>query len=302
MEKPYILHMLTTAKNLSPFDVNMAMDAGWVSAVPYINVELGEIQGLVQDAIFSRSAKNLKRTAIFIGGRDTKLAMDMLKMAKKSMVPPFEVSVFADPSGAFTTAAGMMAAVERELMTKFNTTLAGKNMLALGGTGPVGQAAAVIAAKAGAHVRIIGRQLEKAQQAAGLCSNEFGEGKINITAGADIEKGHFIKTADIVVATGAAGIELLNAELVASAPRLKVAADVNAVPPAGIAGVDAFHNGVIIAGSKSGAVGIGALAIGNIKYQAQNRLLKQMIETDKPIYLHFEHAFEVARAYVKSTS
>lgn len=302
MEKPYILHMLTTAKNLSPFDVNMAMDAGWVSAVPYINVELGEIQGLVQDAIFSRSAKNLKRTAIFIGGRDTKLAMDMLKIAKKSMVPPFEVSVFADPSGAFTTAAGMMAAVERELMAKFNTTLAGKTMLALGGTGPVGQAAAVIAAKAGANVRIIGRQLEKAQQVAEMCNSEFGDGKINITAGADIEKGQYIKTADIVVATGAAGIELLSAELVASAPTLKVAADVNAVPPAGIAGVDAFQNGTAIAGSNSGAVGIGALAIGNIKYQAQNRLLKQMIETDKPVYLHFEHAFEVARAYIKSAS
>jgi methylene-tetrahydromethanopterin dehydrogenase len=302
MEKPYILHMLTTAKNLSPFDVNMAMDAGWVSAVPYINVELGEIQGLVQDAIFSRSAKNLKRTAIFIGGRDTKLAMDMLKTAKKSMVPPFEVSVFADPSGAFTTAAGMMAAVERELMAKFNTTLAGKTMLALGGTGPVGQAAAVIAAKAGAHVRIIGRQLEKAQQVAEMCNSEFGEGKINITAGADIEKSQYIKTTDIVVATGAAGIELLSAELVASAPKLKVAADVNAVPPAGIAGVDAFQNGTAIAGSSSGAVGIGALAIGNIKYQAQNRLLKQMIETDKPVYLHFEHAFEVARAYIKSAS
>jgi methylene-tetrahydromethanopterin dehydrogenase len=302
MEKPYILHMLTTAKNLSPFDVNMAMDAGWVSAVPYINVEAGEVQGLVQDAIFSRSAKNLKRTAIFIGGRDTKQAMDMLKSAKQAMVPPFEVSVFADPSGAFTTAAGMMAAVERELKTKFNTTLAGKNMLALGGTGPVGQAAAVIAAKAGANVRIIGRQLEKAQAIADLCNNEFGDGLTNITAGADADKAEYIKTADIVIATGAAGIELLSAALIASAPQLKVAADVNAVPPAGIAGVDAFDNGAAIAGSTSGAVGIGALAIGNIKYQAQNRLLKQMIETDKPVYLHFEHAFEVAREYVKSTS
>lgn len=57
MGKPYILHMLTTAKNLSPFDVNMAMDAGWVSAVPYINVELNEVQGLVQDAIFSAAKK-----------------------------------------------------------------------------------------------------------------------------------------------------------------------------------------------------------------------------------------------------
>jgi methylene-tetrahydromethanopterin dehydrogenase len=300
MEKPYILHMLTTAKNLSPFDVNMAMDAGWVSAVPYINVETSEIQGLIQDAIFSRSAKNLKRTAIFIGGRDTKQALDMLKMAKQAMVPPFEVSVFADPSGAFTTAAGMMAAVERELAAKFNTTLAGKNMLALGGTGPVGQAAAVIAAKAGANVRIIGRQLEKAQHIADMCNNDFGGS--NITAGADADKGEYIKTADIVVATGAAGIELLSAELVAYAPQLKVAADVNAVPPAGIAGVDAFANGTSIASSTSGAVGIGALAIGNIKYQAQNRLLKQMIETDKPLYLHFEHAFEVAREYVRSTT
>jgi len=302
MEKQFILHMLTTAKNLSPFDVNMALDAGWVSALPYTNVEPSEVQGLVQDAIFSRSAKNLKRTGIFIGGRDTKQAMDMLKMAKRSMVPPFEVSVFADPSGAFTTAAGMVAAVERELMTKFNTTLAGKNILALGGTGPVGQAAAVIAAQAGANVRIIGRQLDKAQHIADMCSDEFGGGKITISAGADADKADYMKTADVVFATGAAGIELLSAELIASAPQLKVAADVNAVPPAGIAGVDAFHNGTAIEGSNSGAVGIGALAIGNIKYQAQNRLLKKMIEADKPVYLHFEHAFEVAREYIKANA
>lgn len=300
MEKPFILHMLTTAKNLSPFDVNMAMDAGWVSAIPYTNIEASEVQGLVQDAIFSRSAKNLKRTAIFVGGRDTKQAMDMLKIAKRSMVPPFEVSVFADPSGAFTTAAGMVAAVERELLTKFNTTLEGKNILALGGTGPVGQAAAVISAKAGANVRIIGRQLDRAQSIADLCNSEFGDGNTNILAGADADKAEYIKTADVVFATGAAGIELLSAELIASAPQLKVAADVNAVPPAGIAGIDALSNGTPITSSISGAIGIGALAIGNVKYQAQNLLLKRMINAEKPVYLHFEHAFEVAREYIKS--
>ncbi len=300
MDKPFILHMLTTAKNLSPFDVNMALDAGWVTALPYINVEPSEVQGLVQDAIFSRSPKNLKKTAIFIGGRDTKQAMDMLKTAKCSMFDPFEVSVFADPSGAFTTAAGMVAAVENELITKFNTTLEGKNILALGGTGPVGQVAAVIAAQAGANVRIIGRQLEKAQNIADLCNNEFGDGKINITAGADADKADYIKTADVVFATGAAGIELLSAELIASAQQLKVAADVNAVPPSGIAGLDAFHNGTPIAGSNSGALGIGALAIGNIKYQTQNILLKNMLNSDTPIFLHFEHAFSVARDYIKS--
>jgi len=293
--------MLTTAKNLSPFDVNMAMDAGWVSAIPYINVEASEVKDLVQDVIFSRSPKGLKNTGIFIGGRDTKQARDMLKTAKNSMFPPFQVSVFADPSGAFTTAAGMVACVEDELDTKFNTTLEGKTLLALGGTGPVGQAAAVLAAQAGANVRIIGRQLEKAQRIADLCNEEFGEGKINIQAGADADKADYIKTADVVFATGAAGIELLTAEHIASATQLKVAADINAVPPSGIAGLDAFDNGKEIAGSQSGAVGLGALAIGNIKYKTQSQLLKQMIESESPIYLHFEHAFEVARQIVKST-
>ena len=301
MEKPFILHMLTTAKNLSPFDVNMAVDAGWVSAIPYTNIEASEVQGLVQDVIFSRSAKNLKRTAIFIGGRDTKQAMDMLRIAKHAMIPPFQVSIFADPSGAFTTAAAMVAAVEHELKQKFNTTLEGKNILALAGTGPVGQAAAVIAAKAGANVRIIGRQLDKAQHIADVCNCEFGEGKITILAGADADKAEYIKTTDVVFATGAAGIELLSAELIASAQQLKVAADVNAVPPAGIAGIDAMSNGTPIKDSISGAVGIGALAIGNVKYQTQNLLLKQMINCEKPLYLHFEHAFEVAREYIKST-
>ena len=301
MEKPYILHMFTTEKNLSPFDVNMALDAGWTDAIPYLNVETDEVEGLVQDAIFSRGPKGVKRTGIFIGGRYTEQAMAMLNAAQAAMVPPFEVSVFADPSGAFTTAAGMVAAVERELANVHNTTLDGMNVLCLGGTGPVGQAAAVISAKAGANVTIVGRQLEKAQRIADLCNREFGEGAITIRAGLDAEKGEMINQTDVVYATGAAGIELLSAELVAAAAQLKVAADVNAVPPAGIAGVDAMDNGSPIKGSGSGAVGIGALAIGNVKYQAQNRLLKQMHETDKPVYLHFEHAFEMARDYIKGS-
>ncbi len=301
MSKPFILHMLTTAKNLSPFDVNMAIDAGWVTAVPYINVEPEEVCGLVQDAIFSRSPKGLKSTGIFIGGRDTKQAMDMLKTAINSMFPPFQVSIFADPSGAFTTAAAMVAAVEDELSTKFSTNLQNKTVLVLGGTGPVGQVVAVLAAQCGAEVRIMGRQLEKVQSIAEMCCKEFGEGKITIASGADEDKDAHIQSADVIFSTGAAGVELLSAELVAAAPQLKVAADVNAVPPSGVAGLDPFDNGKALIGSTSGAVGVGALAIGNIKYQVQSRLLKQMIDEDKPIYLHFEHAFAAARDYIKNS-
>jgi methylene-tetrahydromethanopterin dehydrogenase len=302
MEKAYILHMFSPEKNLSPFDVNMAVDAGWAVAMPYTQLEVSEIPALVQDAIFSRGPSGVKRTAIFIGGRDVKTAMDMLNSAKSAMVPPFEVSVFADPSGAFTTAAAMVALAEREL-EKQNHSLDGANVLCLGGTGPVGQIAAVLSAQAGAKVTIVGRQLGKAQSVAALCNAEFGLSKTPIEGAADASKGVLVKTADVVFATAAAGIRVLDADLLAAATRLKVAADVNAVPPSGIAGLDAFHKGEVIEGSTSGAVGIGALAIGNIKYQAQNKLLSLMGDrsrkTDKPVYLHFEHAFDMARMLVK---
>ena len=84
--------------------------------VPYSDVDLKEVAGLVQDAIFSRAPENGSRTAVLIGGREPILAIDMLDAAKQAMVPPhFEISVMADPSGAFTTAAGMIAVVEKHL-------------------------------------------------------------------------------------------------------------------------------------------------------------------------------------------
>ena len=111
MQRATILHMFTAAPNLSPFDVNMAVDAGWQHCIPYTGLVSEQIADLTQDAIFSRGPKGVKRTGIFVGGRDIHTAMDMLDAARKAMVPPFEVSVFADPSGAFTTAAGMVACV-----------------------------------------------------------------------------------------------------------------------------------------------------------------------------------------------
>lgn len=303
MEKPFILHMFTPEKNPSPFDVNMALDAGWISAIPYTRLEVSEIPGMVQDAIFSRGPGGVKRTGIFIGGRDVKLAMDMLRAAKKAMVPPFEISVFADPSGAFTTAAAMVAMAECSLRKTHNADLHGMEVLCLGGTGPVGQIVAVLAALQGANVKIVGRQLEKAQAVAEQCNAEYGDGKIRIEGAADASKGELVKTADLVFATAAAGIQVLSAELIASAPKLKIAADVNAVPPSGIAGLDAFHKGTPIEGSISGALGFGALAIGNIKYQTQNKLLNvmrfQTRKGDEPVYLHYEHAFEAAQEFCK---
>ena len=293
MEKPYLLHMITPEKNISPFDANMAFDAGWNSVIPYTDVSMDEIQALVQDAIFSRSPSALKRTGIFIGGRDTHIAMDMLEETQKHMVPPFEVPVFADPSGAFTTAAGMVAKTEKALREKFNQDFKNLKIAILGGTGPVGVASAVISSKAGNDVVLIGRNAEKTTKVVGICNDRYGSKSVK--PGVDSDKESILKDVDIVFNTGAAGIQLMNDEQVSAAVNLKICADVNAVPPEGIAGVGAMDDVVEMKNSKSKAFAIGALAIGNVKYKSQHDCLKLMHSSDKPVYLHFEHAFEFAQ-------
>ena len=294
MEKPYLLHMITPEKNISPFDANMAFDAGWDSIIPYTNVTMEEIQALVQDTIFSRSPSTVsKRTAIFIGGRDTHIAMDMLEETKKHMVPPFEVPVFADPSGAFTTAAGMVAKTEKALKDKFNLDFENLKIAILGGTGPVGVASAVISSKAGNDVILIGRNQEKTEKAVEMCNVKYGSN--SVVVGLDENKSTILSDVDVVFNTGAAGIQLMDDKLVKASSKIKICADVNAVPPSGIAGVEANDDVVKMENASNDCYGIGALAIGNIKYKSQHDCLKLMYTSDKPVFLHFEHAFEFAQ-------
>ena len=112
MQKVSILHLITAAKNVSPFDVNMAYDAGFDKIMPYSNVLMAEIESLTQDAMFSRSPSGVKQEALFFGGRDIHVALAMQKTAVLSMFTPFEMSTIADPSGAFTTAAAMLAKID----------------------------------------------------------------------------------------------------------------------------------------------------------------------------------------------
>jgi methylene-tetrahydromethanopterin dehydrogenase len=302
MEKRSILHMFDPMPNNSPFDVNMAVDAGFDVLMPYSNVKLDSIYGLTQDAIFSRGPAGVKRTGIFIGGRDLGLAMDMLTASVQAMVLPFVVSVFADPSGAFTTAAALVACVEKELRTKHNKELADCKALVFGGTGPVGIATGVIASLAGANTALVDHlSLDNANEVAKAYNRRFACQLSGAVAHNDAEKAALIADVDVIFCTAKAGIQVLNAHVLSAAQQLKVAGDVNAVPPLGIEGIKRGDFGVplIHASQAQGAVGVGALAIGNIKYQLQNEMLKLMLTTDEPLALDFRKAFSKARDLLK---
>ena len=120
MAEKNILHMVTPTKHISPFDANMAVDAGYDAVLTYSNVTLDDITGLVQDSIFSRPPKTGVRSAMFFGGKNASLALDMLTKAREALVPPFGMSFFADPAGSFTTAAAMVACAERILRKSIN--------------------------------------------------------------------------------------------------------------------------------------------------------------------------------------
>jgi methylene-tetrahydromethanopterin dehydrogenase len=217
------------------------------------------------------------------------------------MVKPFVVSLMADPSGAYTTAAAMVACVEAALLKKHGHGLDGQRVLVLGGTGPVGRIAGVIAAQAGASVSLSSRNgIDVAEQAARETGSRFAVTLHGVSGGDRAAVRTSLAGADVVLACAAAGVQVVSAQDLDSAGALKVAADVNAVPPEGIAGVGVMDDAKPLAGTS--AVGIGALAIGNVKYQTQHRLLVQMREAEKAVRLGFSEAFATARAFLAESS
>ncbi|MEQ8662695.1 MAG: methylenetetrahydromethanopterin dehydrogenase [Gammaproteobacteria bacterium] len=299
MDHPYLLHIFSPTKYVSPFDINMAYEAQFDDVIPYCNVELDEVHGLTQDTIFSRSREGVKRTGIFIGGREFGLALDMLEAARKAMVPPFEVSVMADPSGAITTAAAMVALAEHWL-SRAGGTFAGSRICVFGGTGPVGMCVALLAARAGAEAAIVSHQgLGAAQLIADRMTRQFGARLHGVDGSSPQAVSSWLGDIDVAFSAAKAGVQVVERAQLADAGALKVLADANAVPPSGIEGVDANDRGKPLAvGGGREAYALGALAIGDIKYRVHTALLRRMYSAAEPVYLAHDAAYAEARAIV----
>ncbi len=299
MDRPHLLHMITPEANVSPFDVNMAYDAGWDAVIPYTHVAVKDVRGLVQDMIFSRSVADARRTGLFICGRDASLALDMLDKARDAMVPPFEISAFPDPSGSFTTAAAMVACTEKLLKDKFNATLKGQKVKIFGGKGIVGSISGVICAQAGAEATLVGYDgIDNVRRKAEEYKARFGVHLLAADGSTEEMNTAILKDADIVFCAARAGVQVLSKKQMATAPQVKVVADVNAVPPPGIEGVSLKDDGQRL---ESGALSIGPLASGDIKVKTQRDLLLTLCQSEKPVYLNFQEATDVARKLVGLT-
>ncbi|MDE1942075.1 MAG: methylenetetrahydrofolate dehydrogenase [Betaproteobacteria bacterium] len=251
-----LLYQFDTDALPSVFDNVVAYDGGADQVIPYGSVSPENVGGLVEGAIFTRAPKDKKNTAIFVGGGNLLAGEALFQAVQKKFFSNFRVSLMLDSNGANTTAAACVAWLSH------GRSLQGMEAVILAGTGPVGQRAAVMLAQEGVRVTLTGRQLDRTQATCDAIAQRFGV-TVHALAAPDLaSRAAAVQQADIIVGTGAAGVVLLEEAQWKDLPRLKLIADANASPPAGIAGIDLMDKGRERHGKLAfGAIGFGALKL-----------------------------------------
>lgn len=286
MDKRKILIQLDSDPQPSVFDRVVAVDGGADEIFSYGGVKPEQVQGLVHGAIFTRGPKDLKSTALFIGGSDVAAGEKLLAEALKHMIPQFglRVSVLLDANGANTTAAAAVRAASRHL------TLKDASALVLGGTGPVGQRVARLLAREGAVVRVGSRQQTRAAMVCTELSGQVAGVRLEpVATGNDQELMKAIEGRTLVIAAGAAGAVLLPRSMRLACPTLQVAIDLNAVPPLGIEGV-AVHEKAV---EHEGVVCYGAVGVGDTKMKIHKAAIAKLFESNQHV-LDAEDVYQLA--------
>src|SRR5438105_596724 len=233
----------------------------------------------------SRLPSVFDRVVAYDGGADIAVGEQLLAAATKAMFKPFTVSAMLDSNGSNTTA---VAAVAK--MVKAVGDVRDKRVLIVAGTGPVGIRAAGLFAKAGADVCITSRKADAGERARELVLKRFGGTVRAIAMPNATEAIRACERAELILNAGPAGVMLVPKQAWASRPGLEVVADLNAVPPLGIEGVDVMDDGV----TKEGVVCFGALAIGNLKMKVHKACIARLFERND-LVLDAEIIADVAR-------
>lgn len=289
MAKSKILIQLDPDSHASVFDAVVAVDAGVEHLLQYHSVEPEQVRDLVHGAMFTRSPQDLANTAIFIGGSNVASGEALLKQVSMCFFGPMRVSVLLDANGANTTAAAAVLAAAKHVELK------GATATILAGTGPVGQRAARLLARQGATVRLASRTFAKAEEACQAIRNRVPEANLLAVATATSEDAAVaVAGAQIVIAAGAAGIQLLSAAELQQAKSLKVAIDLNAVPPLGIEGIEVMDK----AKERGGILCYGAIGVGGTKMKIHRAAIEKLF-TRSDLVLDAEEVFALGLELAK---
>jgi ribulose 1,5-bisphosphate synthetase/thiazole synthase len=280
-----LLLQLDSSRLPSVFDQVVAYDAGADVVMSYGGVTEGDVRDLIHGCIFTRGPKDLHNTAVWIGGSNMSAGEQLLAMAQDALFAPFSVSLMLDSNGSNTTAVAAVVKIEETLgdMRK-------KNVLILAGTGPVGQRAAGLLAKDGAQVTITSRKPEQGEKARQFISARFDVHVEAVTLNDASRLPELLEGVEVLLNSGPAGVQMVPQSAWTGVKTLKVAVDLNAVPPLGIEGIDVKDAGV----KKNGVVVFGAFGVGNFKTKLHKACVERLF-TRNDLVLDAEAIAEIAR-------
>lgn len=285
MSRPRILVQFDPDDHASLFDAVVAVDSDIDQLVQYDRVRVEDVRDLVHGAIFTRGPDDLHNTAIFIGGVNVAQGEALLEAVEESFFGPFRVSVMLDANGANTTAAAAVLAAAAEL------TLEGATALVLAGTGPVGQRVTRLLAQQGATVRVASRQRIRAEEAVKRITDQTDNGHLEAVETADQEQLQAaLAGVDLVIAAGAAGVELLPESTWQAADALQVAIDLNAVDPLGIEGVEVMDRAEV----RKDVTCYGAIGVGGTKMKIHRAAIRKLFSGNSEV-LDAESIFQLGR-------
>jgi hypothetical protein len=280
-----ILIQLDPDPHPSSFDSVVAVDSGVDQLLRYGDVQKSAITPLVHGAMFTRGGDDLRHTAIFIGGSNVGQAEELFDAAQQAFFGPVRVSLMLDANGCNTTASAAVVAASR------HQTLAGATAVVLGGTGPVGRRVAELLAGDGADVRVTSRSLERAQSVCDSIRSKLPQANVRAMASGTAEQtGGALAEAQIVIACGAAGVELVQEQQIKACQSLQVAIDLNAVPPTGIGGLGITDKAKPI----GQAVGYGAIGVGGLKMKTHRRAVESLFESNDKV-LDAAEIYQIAK-------
>ncbi len=286
MARRQILVQLDSDDQPSVFDAVVAVDAEVDVLLRHGGVKPDRVRDLVYGAMFTRGPEDLHHTAIFVGGSDVAAGEELLRRVTQCFFGPMRVSVMIDANGANTTAAAAVLAAARHVPLNNATALV------LAATGPVGQRAVRLLAGQGAKVRVASRTLARAEAACQAVLQRIPQAQLTpLAVVSDDEVRQAVDGTQVVIAAGAAGIQLLPERIRRSASDLKVAIDLNAVPPAGIEGIQATDRGQ----QREGAVCYGAIGVGGTKMKIHKAAVRQLF-TANNLVLDAEEIFALGQA------
>ena len=283
-----LLLQLDSSRLPSVFDQIVAYDAGADAIMSYGGVTEQDVRDLIHGCIFTRSVKDLQNTAVWIGGNNMSAGEQLLAMAQDALFAPFSVSIMLDANGSNTTAVAAVVKIEEAL-----GDLRGKKAVILAGTGPVGQRAAGLLAKDGAKVIITSSNPEQGEKARQFISARFKVEVDSVALNDPAKLPEVLAGAEILFNSGPAGVQMVPKAAWTSMDTLKMAVDLNAVPPLGIEGIEVGDSGQ----ERNGVVVFGAFGVGNFKTKLHKECVSRLF-TRNDLVLDAEAIAEVAREMV----